>query len=129
MRAIIIATLMLALGFIAAVGAAEPVLFEKSQLIGGEIPTRYRPNYPMEARGRHQSGSGIFILHVDPKTGKVGSVTVKKSTGYKLLDDAAVTACTHWPFKPNTVTDVRLPVTFSMRGAVIQEWGPHGAGD
>lgn len=129
MRALIVTTSMLVLGFIAAVVAAEPVKFDKSQLIGGEIPSRYRPNYPMEARSRHQSGSGIFILHVDPKTGKVASVTVQKSTGYKLLDDAAVTACTHWSFKPNTVTDVRLPITFSMRGAVIQEWGPHGAGD
>src|SRR2546423_15029188 len=104
MRALVVTTTFLMLGFTAGLGAPEPVKFDKSQLIGGEIPPRYRPNYPMEARGRHQSGSGIFILHVDLKTGKVASVTVQKSTGYKLLDDAAVTACTHWPFRPNTVT-------------------------
>jgi TonB family protein len=95
--------------------AAEPVMINKSQLIGGDIPKQYRPPYPYEARRRHQEGSGMFILHIDSKTGQVTSITVQKSTGYKLLDSAVLTACIHWRFKPHTVTDVFVPITFSMK--------------
>jgi TonB family protein len=107
--------------------AAQPIEFDKSQLVGADIPKQYRPYYSREALGRHQTGSGVFILHVDSKTGEVSSITVQKSTGFYLLDTAARTSCIHWRFKPYTVTEVRVPMTFSMRGAVIEEWGPHGA--
>jgi TonB family protein len=129
MRSLLIPVSML-FGFAAMVSAAKPIEFDKSQLIGGEVPRQYRPDYPYAARIHHQTGSGIFVLHVDPKTGEVASITVQKSTGYKLLDNAALTACVHWRFKPHTVTDVWLPMTFSMRGGLLlQEWAPHGAGD
>ncbi len=94
--------------------AAQPIEFGKSQLVGGDIPRQYRPDYPREARARHETGSGVFILHVDSKTGEVTSITVQKSTGYKLLDTAVLTSCVHWHFKPHTVTEVRVPMTFSM---------------
>src|SRR5947209_5533091 len=94
--------------------AAQPTEFDKSQLLGGEVPREYRLNYPMEARGRHQTGNGVFIRHVSPQTGEVTSIDVQKSTGYQLLDDSVLRACKHWRFKPHTIATVRLPVTFSM---------------
>ena len=107
-------TLLLFVALAAQQYAAQPIEFDKSQLVGGDVPKQYRPNYPMEARGRHQTGSGVFILRVSPQTGAVTSIDVQKSTGYQLLDDSVLRACRHWQFKPHTITDVRLPVTFSM---------------
>jgi TonB family protein len=96
--------------------AAQAVEFNKSQLVGGDVPKQYRPDYPREARARHEMGTGVFILHIDGKTGQVASISVQKSTGFKLLDAAVLTSCIHWRFKPHTVTDVRIPMTFSMHG-------------
>jgi len=115
MRALVL-TLLVLIPATPFIFAAQPVEFDKSQLVGGDVPRQYRPDYPREARARHETGSGVFILHVDSKTGEVSSITVQKSTGYKLLDTAALTACIHWRFKSQTVTEVRLPLTFSLNG-------------
>jgi TonB family protein len=94
--------------------AAEPVLINKSMFVGGDFPQQYRPEYPLEARSHHITGSGVFILHVDRATGAVKSITVQRSTGYKILDNAVLVACIHWQFKPHAVTDLKLPITFSV---------------
>src|SRR5439155_19392667 len=73
--------------------ARHPVKFDKSQLAGGNFPPQYRPPYPVEARRQGQTGSGVYILHIDSKTGDVTSVTIQKSTGHKLLDDVVLAAC------------------------------------
>jgi len=100
--------------FVLTAHTAEPVLLDQHQLVGERIPKDYRPDYPYDARRRHITGNGVFILHVDPKTGFVHSITVQHSTGSKLLDDGVLRACIHWQFKPHTVTDVKLPIAFSM---------------
>ena len=115
MRALLISILMLLLSVAAMVRAAEPVKFDKRLLVGGSFG-QYRPPYPIEARRQGLTGSGVYILHVDRKTGEVTSVTIQRSTGHKLLDDAVLTACVHWRFKPQTVTDVWFPITFSIAG-------------
>jgi TonB family protein len=128
-RAVLL-TLVFAVSFGRCSFAAQPAEFDESQLVGGQIPKAYRPDYPREARARRETGGGVFILHIDSNTGAVASITVQKSTGYRLLDAAALTSCIHWRFKPHTITEVRLPMTFSLQGGFIpQEWGPHGARD
>jgi protein TonB len=116
MRALIVRILLLLLSFPPLFGAAEPVKFEKRLLAGGDFPPHYRPPYPVEARRQGLTGNGVYILHIDSKTGEVRSVSVQKSTGQKLLDDAVLAACVHWRFNPHTVTDVRFPITFSIAG-------------
>jgi TonB family protein len=63
---------------------------------------------------RGLTGSGVYVLHVDPKNGSVSSVAVEKSTGHQILDNAAVTTFSNLRFKPHGVLRVKIPVTFTM---------------
>jgi len=76
-----------------------------------------RPHYPYEARRDRITGTGIILVKVDRASGVVTSATVSQSTGSRLLDDAATSAFRRWRFKPGTVSDVRIPVTFTLTGA------------
>jgi TonB family protein len=75
-----------------------------------------RPRYPYEARAKSMQGTGVVLMRVDSRTGYVTSAQMLKSTGHKLLDDAALEAFRQWRFKPGTVSVVRSPITFTMRG-------------
>ena len=93
---------------------ADPLpLLRKGDVLKGPYP-----KYPYEARARHITGKGILILHVDRAKGIVTSVSIQKSTGHKILDDAAVEAFRQWRFKPEAVkaNRVRMPVRFFMAG-------------
>jgi TonB family protein len=90
-----------------------------------------RPKYPKDAQGRHPIGRGIVVMEIDRETGWVKSAKMEKSTGNKLLDDAAIQAFSHWRFRPGTVRRVHSPITFTtatmggarhrMSGAVISD--------
>jgi TonB family protein len=58
-----------------------------------------QPDYPLEARQRHATGGGIFVLRVQIKSGRVKGVEVARSTGHAILDAAAVKALRQWRFK------------------------------
>ena len=73
-----------------------------------------KPDYPKKARQKHLAGSGVFILHVDPKTGTVTSVDIEKSIGHKMLDDAAIQGLSRWRFEPGTLTKFRVPIQYTM---------------
>jgi TonB family protein len=85
-----------------------------TQIPPSDVLKAVRPEYPFEARSRHVSGSGVLVLHVDRVSGKVTSVTVQKSTGSKLLDDAGIRAFSQWRFRPGAVkTDkIWMPISF-----------------
>jgi periplasmic protein TonB len=74
------------------------------------------PKYPLEARKKHLTGAGLFFLEIDTYSGAVTHVTVWKSTGHKILDDAAVSAFQRWHFAPHSAVEVSVPITFSMDG-------------
>jgi TonB family protein len=74
-----------------------------------------RPDYPMEARRNHLTGTGIFAMHVRPN-GTVSSVSVIQSTGHAILDQAAIGAFIRWRFWSGTPPTVKAPLTFSMKG-------------
>jgi len=73
-----------------------------------------RPDYPKQSRRLHETGSAVFLLTIDPKTGKVVAVNVEKSTNHKRLDWACIKALMQWRFKPNTVHKVKMPIAFTM---------------
>lgn len=76
-----------------------------------------RPQYPYEARSRHITGSGVCVVTVDPGSGNVTGASMTQSIGNPILDNAALSAFREWRFRPGTVSQVRIPITFTMTGA------------
>ena len=72
------------------------------------------PEYSLEARRRRLAGRGVFELTISEDTGDVKSVTIAESTGYPILDRAAVRALKLWRFRPHTLSRVKVPLTFSI---------------
>jgi TonB family protein len=46
-------------------------------------------------------------LRIEIKTGRVTRVTIAKSTGNAMLDDATVSALKYWRFEPNKLQPIR----------------------
>jgi len=78
-----------------------------------------RPAYPYEARSHQITGSGAALLIVDPLTGSVLGATMSETTGSPVLDNSALSAFRRWRFKPGTPSPIRVPVTFTLTGAVL----------
>src|SRR5436190_12944596 len=76
-----------------------------------------RPQYPYEARSRRITGSGVCVVTVDAASGNVSGASMKQSIGNSILDDAALSAFRQWRFRPGTVSQVSIPITFTMTGA------------
>lgn len=77
-----------------------------------------KPEYPFEARAKHITGSGVYLLtfHDD---GSVENVQVAQSTGSEILDSSVLRAFQRWRAKPNPPSlQAKIPVTFSMSGRV-----------
>jgi periplasmic protein TonB len=75
-----------------------------------------RPEYPYEARRQKITGDGIALLTIDQNSGDVIQVTMSKSTGNPLLDNAVLAGLRRWRFKPGTVSSVTCPITFALTG-------------
>ncbi len=74
-----------------------------------------RPAYPRLQNGMWPQGSGIFTVHIDSKKGVVTGVSVKKSTGWEILDKAAMSALRIWKFKTPSKPSVDVPIDFYYR--------------
>jgi TonB family protein len=75
-----------------------------------------RPEYPFVAWRNGYGGSGLALLEVDKRTGSVTSATMLKSTGRRILDDAALKTFRQWRFKAGTVAKVKVPVRYTHPG-------------
>jgi len=76
-----------------------------------------RPEYPSLPNGPRPEGKGLFICHIDAKTGRVTSVSITKSTGFAILDKAAIDCFKRWRFKPDTCArEVKMPLEFTTHG-------------
>lgn len=76
-----------------------------------------KPEYPYEARSRHQTGSGVCVVSVDTASGSVTDATMAQSIGSPILDQSTLSAFRRWKFKPGTVSRVKIPITYTMTGA------------
>jgi TonB family protein len=86
-----------------------------AQTVGVWCPA---PEYPESARARGLEGNGMFLLRLRPD-GTTKSVEVLSSTGWTILDRAAIAAFRQWRFKPGPgVHQVKVPATFTAHGAV-----------
>jgi len=101
---------------VSAAAAQSPSLAVRHTAGKGKALAIYAPppRYPTDARGRRPTGRGIVVMTIDQKTGWVTSARMEKSTGSKLLDEAAVEAFSKWRFKPGTVRHVHSPITFTV---------------
>ena len=79
-----------------------------------------KPTYPRAARRAGRQGT--VMLHVEVLAdGHVDRIEIDKSSGYELLDDAAVEAVRRWRFVPakrgksSVRAWVRIPVEFNLR--------------
>lgn len=87
------------------------------------VPLTYHnqpPRYPRKARQR--GWEGRVTLRVDvQENGRVGRLSIIQSSGYGILDDAAVKAVRRWQFEPafrfgRTVrSEIEIPVVFRLR--------------
>ena len=102
-----------------AVFTASPLLAQRADVPLNEAGRRIMlaapaPEYPAEARTKRISGAGLYDVQMRVKTGIVTRVAVLRSTGSKLLDDAAVRALKQWRARPNTVSHINVPVRFTL---------------
>ena len=79
-----------------------------------DVPRHPTPKYPLAARREHLTGTGSFFLEIDTISGAVTDVTVSKSTGHTILDQAAISALRQWRFAPHSAVEVSVPITFSL---------------
>jgi TonB family protein len=86
-------------------------------------PVLYAPHfeYPLAARKQHLEGSGLFEIHINPD-GSVASIGILRTTGYNVLDAAAIAGFRQWRFRPHTLPTVRMPVQYRMTHSSVQ-WG------
>jgi protein TonB len=77
------------------------------------------PDYPAAAQKRGLEGKVVLKVHV-LASGQPDNVSVAKSSGHQILDDAALKAVTQWAFAParrgQTAIDgwVQVPLTFKI---------------
>ena len=77
-----------------------------------------KPEYPYEARSRHQTGSGVALLSVDTASGNVTDVSMAQSIGSPILDQSTLSAFRRWRFAPGKCAPkVKVPITYTMTGA------------
>jgi TonB family protein len=77
------------------------------------------PTYPREAREKGLTGRCVVGAKIDPRTGYVTSSSVLKSSGYDVLDRAAVEAVQHWHFRPQSKTSAEIAISFTPKGVVF----------
>jgi TonB family protein len=70
------------------------------------------PEYPYEAKRRNLTGSGVCVLTVDTATGAVTDATMSQSTGSRFLDKFTIQTFKDWRFKPGTVSQLRIPISY-----------------
>lgn len=78
-----------------------------------------RPEYPPQARRERQEGVSIVKVRVGPD-GRPAEVTLAHSSGFPLLDEAAVRGVKRWTFEPARTagvpvsSQVEVPVRFNL---------------
>jgi TonB family protein len=91
------------------VPAPVPISLSVAQSMAIKAPL---PMYPYEAKRRDVTGSGVCVLTVDPGTGNVTDAIMEQSTGDRVLDKVTTETFKSWRFKPGTLSQIRLPVSY-----------------
>jgi TonB family protein len=70
------------------------------------------PEYPYEAKHANVTGSGVCVMIVDAASGKVTNAMMAQSTGNAILDKVTTQTFRRWRFKPGSVSQVRVPISY-----------------
>src|SRR5215469_5131110 len=71
------------------------------------------PDYPYQAKHAHITGSGVCVMLVNRRSGRVTSaMMMAQSTGNAILDKMTTDTFAEWRFKPRTVSQVQVPITY-----------------
>lgn len=82
---------------------------EPKPLVGKNSP----PTYPRTAVRNRWEGTALLEVKVDDE-GDVQACRILQSSGYKILDDAAIRAVKNWAFDSGPGT-AQVPIVFSLR--------------
>ncbi len=101
--------------------AAAPAATPSRTTASSSLRPRFnpKPSYPPEARRLRQEGQVLLDVEVSAD-GRATSVSVRRSSGFPLLDAAAQEAVRRWTFDPARVaglavaTRSEVPVTFKL---------------
>jgi protein TonB len=101
--------------------AHKPSVNGENDIDAGAVPARSNraPRYPTIARRRGYEGRVIIQVTVLPNGG-VGRATVKRGSGYRVLDKAALKAVQRWRFQPAerngrpTRATLDVPIVFQL---------------
>ena len=74
------------------------------------------PNYPYAARSKYLQGQGKFLIRFDANTGHAKEVEIVRSTGYAVLDEAAIGALRRWVVKAHSFDVIEVPINFELSG-------------
>ena len=77
---------------------SQEVAGDDTPLEAIELPGNRRPVYPRLARLRRQEGPVDTVMDVSPD-GHVDAIHITRSSGYELLDQAAIEAQRQWRFQ------------------------------
>jgi len=88
---------------------AAPLSLSAAQAMALSAPL---PEYPYEAKHANVTGSGVCVMTVDTGSGKVTGAMMTQSTGNAVLDKVTTETFKRWRFKPGTVSQVRVPITY-----------------
>jgi TonB family protein len=70
------------------------------------------PEYPYQAKRAHITGSGVCVMTVNTASGNVTNAMMAESTGDGILDYVTIHTFQRWRFKPGTVSQVRVPISY-----------------
>src|SRR3982751_1985137 len=93
----------------ATISAPVPVSLSVAQSMAITAPL---PDYTYEMKRRNLTGSGTCVVTVDTAKGTVTNATMSQSTGNPLLDKLTIQTFKTWRFKPGTVSEVRVPISY-----------------
>ncbi|MBW2119622.1 MAG: energy transducer TonB [Deltaproteobacteria bacterium] len=98
-------------------GVADVPLMREATPLYRKNPT---PKYPKIARKRGYQGTVVIEVLVD-RDGRVGDLRVSESSGYSILDRAAMASVKGWVFEPGMKGDqkvdmwVKVPIRFQLK--------------
>jgi TonB family protein len=94
---------------VASIAAPVPMSLSVAQSMAISAPL---PQYSYEAKRRKLTGSGVCVVTVDTATGTVTDARMFQSTGSPVLDKLTIQTFKSWRFKPGTVSQVRVPISY-----------------